>query len=244
MGVRVSKSDICIFCSKNNEIKNDHLVDSKNEIQKLSKIQANYRGYIYRKKNPKYKKYSINVLNIKDKSKLVKEIPINYNTKQLDNNKMIKRLYNLVNKFELNEKEKYMLNTTSDLKTIGLLYPNNIIYKGTINKKNQKEGYGKLYMQDGSIYEGFFKENKMEGRGRLYSINGYVYDGEFKNNYSIGYGKCISLDGTIYKGNWYNSQPNGLGEEKYNDNSYYIGKFKNGKKAWKRKIIYKRRKLL
>ena len=50
-----------------------------------------------------------------------------------------------------------------------------------------REGYGKLYLKDGSIYEGFFKDNKMDGRGRLYNIEGFIYEGEFYNCLASGF---------------------------------------------------------
>ena len=173
-----------------------------------------------------------------DLSKQVKEIPITYSTEVQESNPKILQLKNLLPKFELNEKEKYILNISNTLKTIGLQYPGNSIYKGTINSKYQRDGYGKLFLPDGSIYEGFFKENKMEGRGRLLNIDGFVYDGEFKNCLANGYGKYIGLDGTIYKGSWINDKQNGIGEESYNDLSHYIGNFKDGKKNGKGKFFF------
>ena len=155
----------------------------------------------------------------------------------------ILKLKNLLPKFELDEKEAYLLNTATQLKTMGLLYPGNTIYKGTVNSKFQREGFGKLFLSDGSIYEGFFKENKMEGRGRLLNIEGFIYEGEFKNNLACGYGKYVGLDGTIYKGTWVNNKQNGIGDVTYSDNSHYIGNFidgfKNGKgKFFSLKVIF------
>ena len=145
---------------------------------------------------------------------------MNYSTEIQDNNPKILKLKNLLPKFELDEKETYLLNT-SQLKTMGLLYPNNIIYKGTVNDKFQREGFGKLFLNDGSIYEGFFKENRMEGRGRFLNIEGFIYEGEFKNNLASGYGKYVGLDGTIYKGTWVNNKQNGIGDVTYSDNSHW-----------------------
>ena len=239
MGIK-SSNPLFSYCNKNQSLSSDYIIYSSDNLRYVNKIQANFRGYIFRKKNPQLSSDNNSISNsfLTDLSKQVKEIPIVYSTDAQENNPKILQLKNLLPKFELNEKEKYILNTSNTLKTIGLQYPGNSIYKGTINAKYQREGYGKLFLPDGSIYEGFFKENKMEGRGRLLNIDGFVYDGEFKNCLANGYGKYIGLDGTIYKGSWLNDKQNGIGEESYNDLSHYIGNFKDGKKNGKGKFFF------
>ena len=85
---------------------------------------------------------------------------MSYSTEIHESNPKIIKLKNLLPKFELDEKETYLI-TSSQLKTKALMYPNGAIYKGMINDKYQREGFGKYFLQDGSIYEGFFKDNKM-----------------------------------------------------------------------------------
>ena len=228
-------------CCRGNNIKNSQITITKQHaIQSIIKIQSNFRGYNFRRKN-------INLLQNKKKQFLgiaptyatneIKEISMNYTTEAQENNPKILKLKNLLPKFELDEKKTYLLNT-SQLKTMGLLYPNNIIYKGTVNDKFQREGFGKLFLNDGSIYEGFFKENRMEGRGRFLNIEGFIYEGEFKNNLASGYGKYVGLDGTIYKGTWVNNKQNGIGDVTYSDNSHYIGNFIDGFKNGKGKFFF------
>ena len=239
MGGNSSKEFFC--CNHNNSLKNaDISIKNKTESEQLSKIQANFRGYLFRKKNHSLLSNfnTNNSSSITDLTKQIKEIPMSYSTEVQDNNPKIIKLKALLPKFEINEKEKYLLNISQELKPMALLYPGNSIYKGTVNSRFQKEGYGKLYLPDGSIYEGFFKENKMEGRGRLTNIEGFVYDGEFKNGQANGYGKYLKLDGTIYKGNWINEKLNGICEICNSDNSMYIGNFVNGKKNGRGKFIF------
>ena len=218
-----------LYCGRpKNKIENgDIYLDNQNTLNKVSKIiliQSKIRGYLLRKE----------LLNFKQ----IKEISIDYNTDYFENNPMILKLNNLLPKFELTDKEEYEINNTNN-KVIAILYPNKSIYKGMINEKGQREGFGKYFLSDGSIYKGFFYNNKMEGRGRLININGFVYEGEFKNGQSNGYGKYIALDGTTYKGTWLRDKQNGPGNEVYPDGSFYNGNFRNGKKNGFGKLVFK-----
>lgn len=169
----------------------------------------------------------------------VKEVGINYDTSSYEDNPKIQKLKSFLPKFELDEKEKYTICVTQLQKT-GLLYSDGMIYKGTINANGKREGYGKMYIPNGSIFEGFFKDNKMQGRGRMLNIDGYVYEGDFHNSQACGYGKLVSLDGTVYKGSWQNDKQNGIGYQKYADQSYYVGNFLNGAKNGKGTMFFKK----
>ena len=203
-------------------------LDTSNQSKKAILIQSLFRGYSIRK----------NLFN----SNQIKEVSIDYSTEQFENNSMITKLNHLLPKFELTDKEEYEINNTSN-KIMAILYPNKSVYKGMINSKGQREGFGKYYMADGSIYKGFFKNNKMEGRGRIVNINGFIYEGEFKNGRSNGYGKFFALDGTCYKGTWLNDKQNGIGNEIYPDGSCYNGNFKDGKKNGSGKLIFKNKNI-
>ena len=227
MGTLADK-DCIFYCgrSKTKIEKGDILLDTQNTLNKISKIiliQSKIRGYLLRKE----------LFNFKQ----IKEISIDYNTDHFENNPMILKLNNLFPKFELTDKEEFEINNTNN-KIIAILYPNNSIYKGMINEKGQREGFGKYFLSDGSIYKGFFYNNKMDGRGRMININGFVYEGELKNGKSNGYGKYIALDGTTYKGNWLNDKQSGPGNEVYPDGSFYNGNFKNGKKNGFGKLVF------
>ena len=216
-------------CTNNSITKNDFNIQeriySQININKIIKIQSYIKGFLLRNK-------------LRSRNNLEqKEISLDYKTDVQENNPLIIRLNNLLPKFELSEKETYYINNTN-LKIGAFKYNNNNIYKGMINAKKLREGFGKLYLSDGSIYKGFFHNNKMEGRGRFLNINGYVYEGEFKNNLSNGYGKYIALDGTTYKGSWSEDKQSGLGDISYPDGSRYTGNFKNGKKHGMGKMIF------
>ena len=218
-------------CSKKGEtdsLTKEISLDKSNQSKQAILIQSIFRGYSIRK----------NLFN----SNQIKEVSIDYSTEQFENNSMITKLNHLLPKFELTDKEEYEINNTSN-KIMAILYPNKSVYKGMINSKGQREGFGKYYMADGSIYKGFFKNNKMEGRGRIVNINGFIYEGEFKNGRSNGYGKFFALDGTCYKGTWLNDKQNGIGNEIYPDGSCYNGNFKDGKKNGSGKLIFKNKNI-
>ena len=228
MGTTI-ENESCFYCSKKKNILSKELfLDSQFTILSSTKyiilIQSIFRGYLTRKEF--------------DNNKQIKEVSIDYRTEQFDTNPIIIRLSHLFPKFELTDKEEYEINNTSN-KIIAILYQNKSIYKGMVNSRGQREGFGKYYLPDGSIYKGFFCNNKMEGRGRIININGFVYEGEFKNGHSNGYGKYIALDGTTYKGTWLNDKQNGIGNEIYPDGSFYSGNFKNGKKNGNGKLVFK-----
>ena len=220
----------CIFYCNNSRKKIQTLditLDNEKQLKNKNKIiliQSVLRGYLLRKE----------LLNFKQ----IKEISIDYNTEQFEKSPMILRLNNLLPKFELTDKEEYEINNANN-KIMAILYPNKSIYKGMINRKGQREGFGKYFLSDGSIYKGFFHNNKMEGRGRIVNINGFVYEGEFKNGQSNGYGKYIALDGTTYKGTWLDDKQSGTGNEVYPDGSFYNGNFRNGKKNGFGKLVFK-----
>ena len=224
-----SINESCFYCSKKNnvelkELYLDSQYDSAPSQKNIILIQSFFRAFLIRKELYNYKQ--------------TKEVSIDYSTEQFENNSMIIRLNHLLPKFELTDKEEYEINNTSN-KIIAILYPNKSVYKGMINSKGQREGFGKYYLSDGSIYKGFFHNNKMEGRGRMVNINGFVYEGEFKNGHSNGYGKYIALDGTTYKGTWLNDKQNGIGNEVYPDGSFYNGNYKDGKKNGNGKMVFK-----
>ena len=225
----ITNKDCLLYCSSSkNKIENkDICLDNQNTLNKVKKIiliQSIIRGYYLRKEFFNYKQ--------------MKEISIDYNTDNFEKSPIISKLNNLLPKFELTDKEEYEINNTNN-KIIAILYPNKSIYKGMINERGQREGFGKYFLSDGSIYKGFFYNNKMEGRGRMVNINGFVYEGEFKNGQSNGYGKYISLDGTTYKGTWLSDRQSGTGNEVYPDGSFYNGSFKNGKKNGFGKLVFK-----
>ena len=164
----------CNICCRNKDnviykelYMDDEIYKNKDNIKKIILIQSIIRRFLLKKRIS-----SNNIFQIK-------EISMDYNTESFENNVVIQKLSQLLPKFELTEKESYEMNNSNN-KLVSLLYPDNSIYKGMINDQGLKEGFGKYFLSDGSIYKGFFHNNKMEGRGRLININGFIYEGEIR----------------------------------------------------------------
>ena len=142
----------CFCCSKKSameetkEIFLDSTNPSTKNLKKIILIQSAFRSFLIRK----------NLFN----SNQIQEVSLDYSTEHFENNSMITRLNHLLPKFELTDKEEYEISNTSN-KIIAILYPNKSVYKGMINSRGQREGFGKYYMANGNIYKGFFKSDKM-----------------------------------------------------------------------------------
>ena len=231
------KHTCCKVFLKDQEYKDNYILASKKSLMAIIKLQAIYKGYIYRKKRKlcagSVSNFSINNglgsgdnFFMQDKKPGV-EVSFTTEPQQEMNSKIIK-LKELLAPFELNEKETFMLKNNY-LRRYAFLYNDNSLYKGYYNKDWQREGYGVYYLPDSSIYEGFFKGNNIEGRGRLINSDGFCYEGDFLDNKANGFGKYISLDGITYLGYWKNEKQHGFGEEIYPDGSRYEGDFEMAK---------------
>ncbi|MCQ2818760.1 MAG: hypothetical protein MJ252_15950, partial [archaeon] len=223
-------NSICCRCPKTKDMKGTISVEDNNIINSAIIIQKIFRGYIIRK-----------LLNMTPQSYAsnARYLPLNYSTSKFDNNPLILKLQSYLPKFHFNDKERFYFKVSSHKKTVAVLFEDGSIYKGSLNTRRQKDGYGKLYSKDNTIYEGFFSMDYMEGHGRLYSVKEkFVYDGEFSKSMFHGFGQLMTLDGLSYKGYWLNDKQNGPGEEHYADGSFYIGNFINGEKNEKGKLFW------
>lgn len=236
------------LCCMSSNSKQTHIsIDYKSN--NIIKLQSHIRGHIFRSNHPlpSLKPNNPNLIqssrltNSNSFRKKIREISPTYSTESYDTNEVIIKLKKLLPEFKLNEKEEFILTTKNqEYRTVGLLYSDNSIYKGTININNkQREGYGTFYFKDGSIYIGFFKEDKIQGRGQLFNVNGFVYEGDFIDSKANGYGKLYDLNGLVYKGSWVNDKRNGIGQEINPDGSKYEGAFIDGRKEGKGKCTFK-----
>ena len=159
-------------------------------------------------------------------------------------------------------------------------FKNGNIYKGKWNSENQMEGqgkylikadnvytegywengelkYGRIFLPEKNIYEGFINDSKYNGngilifpdatyegifskgefkKGKMTWNNGYEYDGEFNGFCLNGKGKLTGPDNEIYEGNFNNNLFHGKGKYIYKNNEYeYDGEFQYGIKKGKGK---------
>ena len=58
-----------------------------------------------------------------------------------------------------------------------------------------RNGFGKFYYNEGSVYEGNWKDNLMHGKGNLYYSNGKLaYEGDWRMDEFHGQGKVYNQD--------------------------------------------------
>ena len=116
-----------------------------------------------------------------------------------------------------------------------LIIKNNEIYKGDINNKNEKHGYGK-YISPSIKRIGMWRRDKFTGWGREIKENGDIYEGKFVNGLLNGKGIHKNKNNkTTYIGDYYNSKRHGKGEL-YTNDFHYKGDFFQNKFEGKGKI--------
>ena len=123
-----------------------------------------------------------------------------------------------------------------ELKYGRVFMPNGNIYEGYI-KDSKYNGKGKLILPPDAEYEGFFENNEFKN-GKMKWNNGYEYEGDFNGNCLEGKGKLTGPDGDIYEGYFDKSLFHGQGKYIYhNSQNEYDGEFQYGIKKGKGKYI-------
>jgi hypothetical protein len=120
-----------------------------------------------------------------------------------------------------------------ELKYGRIFLPDGIIYEGYIND-SKYNGNGKLIFPD-ATYEGLFSKGEFK-KGKMLWNNGYEYEGEFNGNCLQGKGKLTGPDNEIYEGEFNNNLFHGKGKYIYKNNECeYDGEFQYGIKKGKGK---------
>jgi len=107
-----------------------------------------------------------------------------------------------------------------------IYYENGDIFEGDI-KNYLRNGKGK-FISDSETYEGDWEEDQKNGEGTLIFKDGSKYVGQFRNNQFNGKGKIESNDGFYYCGDFLNNQMDGKGYLRGSNGHIYNGDFKNG----------------
>ena len=105
----------------------------------------------------------------------------------------------------------------------------NFIYKGQIDKKGQRSGYGIQINNNERIYEGQWDKDKRNGEGYEQFGNGNCYKGQYKNNKPHGKGFYTWANGETYDGEWQMGSKNGNGIWQGLNCDRYIGHWKDNK---------------
>ena len=122
-------------------------------------------------------------------------------------------------------------------------FKNGNIYQGHWNKDLKMDGPGKYYLKDDKVFvEGNWEKGELKF-GRVFLQNGDIYEGEIKNSEFNGKGKLKSNDNT-YEGNFENGEKTGKGKIIFNDGTIYEGDVEkgemkgNGHMTWKNGYEY------
>ena len=236
--VKINNKNIDIFISNNNSsycnnIETNNVFDSKKNHEENSQLE-------------KIKHHFIN--NFRTKIKEFAEFISEEQFNEIDNNPIIKKLQENLNKnfFEAKNGENNTKNVEYFEFAILKFKKDKSIYKGTWNLQGKKEGFGILIDSLGNKYIGEWKNDQFHGKGEIegngifYSTkNGYNYTGEFRHNKFNGKGILIYDDNTSYEGNFSEGYMNGEGNILFQDGSYYIGTFKNNNYNGKGKFFFK-----
>ena len=98
-------------------------------------------------------------------------------------------------------------------------------------RNGMKDGFGKIYWNDGSIYIGAFVMDKVNGFGKLIHTDGDIYYGFWKDDRASGAGKYCTNKDASYSGFWEKDKQNGFGEEIWPKGSNFKGDYKDGTKS-------------
>lgn len=241
-------------------------ISEKNNItnKNITFINANIKGYLFRKKYKEYLKTDLMELTSelylnyvqKTKNKKVSQI---LNNDNLTNKKILEYRRTNWNEFykedpnqainiELNQMKIYvngMIFEYPDKKfnsdKIDICITNAIsCYKGSINLKTLKKcGYGELIYPDGSEKIGTFYNDKFTGWNTYITSDGILYVGLFINGELTGKGLKYILDkDCLYKGDFKNFKRHGNGVY-LRDSTKYEGQFMSDKKHGQGKLELK-----
>lgn len=146
-----------------------------------------------------------------------------------------KNNYNIINLLPLTNvdiellKKTFLIKKKDIINPVKIYYRNGNVYKGEINKKYQKNGYGITLYNNGDTFSVLWKKNIAVGYGIyqyfdntqligiwdndifhgknniIYYCNGDIYQGNIEYNIINGYGIMKYSDGSIYEGYWNNN---------------------------------------
>ena len=137
-------------------------------------------------------------------------------------------IHNYIQQNKLNY-EKYISPNITTLSTNPLKFKNNNIYYGNWSTNGQMEGYGIYYLSNSNIITEGIWNNGNNIFGRIFFQNGDIYEGEIKNSLPNGKGKMMFISNKeSYKGDFKMGEISGEGTYIFSDNTEYNGSVENG----------------
>lgn len=103
--------------------------------------------------------------------------------------------------------------------------------------EGMREGKGRLVLENGDIYEGYWKKGVKSGHGIYIYADGMKYNGNWENDRMNGIGSLMLPDGSFYYGEFKNGQMTGVGMFRYSDGAVYEGEWKEG--MWHGKGVFR-----
>jgi hypothetical protein len=187
---------------------------------------VNYDKIISKNEKPLHE--SNEKLNIKDQLVIQNRIYYSYNIFYFKNK------YNIINLLPLTNveiellKKTFLIKKKNIINPVKIYYRNGDVYKGEINKKYQKNGYGITLYNNGDIFSVLWKKNIAIGYGTYQYTDNTQLFGIWDNNIFHGNNNIIYYcNGDIYQGNIEYNIINGYGIMKYSDGSIYEGYWNN-----------------
>lgn len=94
--------------------------------------------------------------------------------------------------------------------------------------EGKKCGIGKIFFDDGCVYEGEFKNNFIHGNGLFVWTDGRIYEGEWVNNSMTGKMRLSYEDGRFFQGYYEEDEKNGPGIYSWPDGRMFFGNWTKG----------------
>ena len=236
------------------KIHNNPIFLEKNTMDKIIKIQKNYRCFLVKNKLLSLKKeLKEKIFNELDNEKLIDlnkilESKSEQYYKKLLSSKKIKPFEELINNNKNIQKNLNLIKNYSFNFPFNVKISEDKIYKGSWSYNKKFHGYGIIYefnseKNKDSKTEGIFNKGFLNGFGRIFLSNEEMLIGDFIYNKLNGLGEYFRNDGSIYKGSFFEGLPQGNGQEIFSNGSiftgfYLAGKKKHGKFMWKNGNYY------
>ncbi|XP_034934902.1 radial spoke head 1 homolog isoform X2 [Chelonus insularis] len=100
-------------------------------------------------------------------------------------------------------------------------------YKGEVNEKGERHGFGGSHFPIGDIYVGNYRQGCRHEHGEYTFKNGAKYEGHWQYGKKHGRGIFWYPDNSYYGGEWENDLKHGFGVYHYPNKDIYLGSWKN-----------------